>query len=1098
MRKHKLLTATALNLTMGLVALAGANGQAFAATTISTATTTPVKTSVTGDLTVATTGSIAVTSGSAITVDSNNSVTLNGKIDMLKSADGATGILIDGGHTGNLTISANITVTDDWTQPDTNLDADGKAKPDGILEAPFSDGKTRYGIHSTGTTPFIGNVSVNNASAIAVDGNNSYGIRFENKVQGTFVMDGAITMNGDNNTGVSLENGATGAVYLSGSITSHGKDSSAVKLAGDFADNVIIDGTYTGTGYATTSALGADALKIVLATPADLYQSGPLVSIEGNLAHGLLIGSTVVADTSDANKANVDQDGDGNPDANQQTAALTNYGSAAALRVGSATDNITLGGVVFNSSVLPANKPAINYGLLIRGAVNGYGVYQGVNSTGVQLGGTGHAVNIANGIGIAGTVASTAFGGNATALSVQSGLDTPLLDVTGVIRGTAASATTLASTDADGTKHYTTVGNTTAAGVDILAGAKLPKITVAAGGGIYAAATGSTEHAVAIRDLSGTLTTINNNNIISATIAASDDNVDGIADTIVNRGIAIDVRANTSGVTITQTDTAPTDSDADKAIPAPFIQGDILLGSGNDSIIANGGLISGNVDFGAGANSFKLDGSAVYIGKMSGAGTVALDITKGGLYLTSGTALNLSKLHVGAESTLALTLDTANPTVPVFTNSGTAVFDDGASVSLSLNKLIVNPTVFTIMTASNIDLGTLDSASLDGKIPYLYHADLTTNAGDTTLYANFRLKNQAEAQYSDNQYTALAPVLSAIGQDTAATGILMSQLTKEGFDQIYNQYLPDYSGENLLSLATGAASLNRTLSSLTIVPDNDQGQWWLQEYGYQVKRKYGETAGFKSTGFSFAGGREREVYGNQMLGLYMVYTSGSPLDTFAIAGENMVNSDVTLGGYWRIRTGGLKAWAHAGAGYTSFETARNILATNTSGTSNVNHISKAKWGGYSYSGGAGASYEVKAGRLSFTPQVLTDYYALSEEAHAETGGGDQFDLSIGERDSHLLTASALFNVSYNKFFAKPEIWLGYKQNVSAEIADTTANFKGATPFMLNGGDIEGGGPVAGFRISADNQYSYFSLEGEYEKKDDYTNYSVSLRTRFQF
>ena len=1090
MRKHRLLSATALNLTMGLMALAGAGGQAFAATTISTATTAPVKTSVAGDLTVASAGSITLTSGNAVTVDSNNSVTLNGKIDMLKSANGSTGILIDGGHTGNLTIGANITVTDDYKPTDTNVDKDGKPAPDGIFEAPFSDNNTRYGIHSTGTTPFIGNVSVTNASKISVDGLNSYGIRFENKIQGDFTMDGTIVMNGDNSAAVSLENGATGNVYLSGSATSNGKDSSIVKLIGDFGGNVIIDGNYTGSSYATLNSLSASALKVVLATPADLYQSGPLVRIEGNLAKGLLIGAAPSRDTSDANKNNTDQDGDGIVDTNQQTAKLTSYGSAPTLRIGSATSDITLGGIVYNSTAL--KPPAINYGLLIRGEVSGQGIYQNVNNTTIQLGGMGHSVTIANGIGIAGLVTSTAYGGDATALSLQSGATTPLLDVSGTIRATAASATSLALTDANGNNFYTTVGGTTANAIDILSGASLPKINVAVRGGIYAVATGSTEKAVAVRDQSNTLTTINNNNIISASISASDDNFDGIADTVVNRGIAIDTRTNTAGLTLTQTDTAPTDSDADKAIPAPYIQGDILLGSGNDSIVTHGGSITGNVDFGAGANSFLLDTDAIYAGKVSGSGTVNLNIDKGAMFLAAGSSLNLTALHLGAKSTLGLTLDTEHPATPIFTNSGAAVFDDGASILLTVNKLIINPTAFTLMTASSIDLGTLDAANLEGQVPYIYHADLTTNTSNTALYANFRLKNQAEAQYSDNQYTALSPVLSVVANDPGATSSLLTQRTKAGFDQIYNQYLPDYSGENLLSLATGAASLNRTLSNLTLVPDNNEGQWWLQEYGYQVKRKYGDTAGFKSTGFSFAGGREREVYGNQMLGLYMLYTSGSPLDTFAIAGEKMVNSDVTFGGYWRIRTGGLKAWAHAGAGYTSFETTRNIL------TSNVNHVAKAKWSGYSYSGGAGTSYEVKAGRISFTPQLLTDYYALSEENHDETGGGDYYNLSIGERDSHLLTASALLNLSYNKFFAKPEIWFGYKQNVSAEIADTIANFKGATPFTLNGGDVEGGGPVAGFRISADNQYSYFSLEGEYEKKDAYTNYSVSLRTRFQF
>ncbi|CAL4867603.1 hypothetical protein MMA231_01862 [Asticcacaulis sp. MM231] len=666
------------------------------------------------------------------------------------------------------------------------------------------------------------------------------------------------------------------------------------------------------------------------------------------------------------------------------------------------------------------------------------------------------------------------------------------------IRGTASSATTATSTTTNGTTTttYATVGNTTARAIDILSGANLPRINVAVGGGVYAVATGSTEHAVAIRDQSNTLTNITNNSIISATITASDDNGDGTTDTLVNRPIAIDTRSNTAGLTLTQIDTNPTDSDADKAIAAPYIRGDILLGSGNDSITSNGGLISGNIDFGNGTNSFTLSGDAVFVGKANNGatGTVAFDLAKGTAGFLSGTSLNLTSLHVGAESTLSLSLDTTKPTTPIFTNTGAAIFDTGATLNVTLNNLIVTPTKFTLMTASSFSLGNVVTTGLDGHIPYLYHADLTTNTGNTELYADFRLKNKEEGKFSDNQYSALAPILSVAAKDAGATSALMSQVTKEGFDQIYNQYLPDYSGENLLNLSLGASSLNRTLGTLTLVPDNNEGQWWLQEYGYHTKRDYGDTAGFKATGFSFAGGREREVYGNQMVGVYMSYTSASPLDTFAIASEKTVNSDVTVGGYWRLRTGALKSWAHAGAGFTSFETTRNIL------TDSVNHVAHAKWDGYSYSGGLGASYEIKAGPFSMTPQVLADYYALNEKDHSESGGGDYFDLTVGERNSHLFTSTALLNFSYTKLFVKPEIWFGYKQNVSAELADTVSAFAaaGSTPFTLSGGDIEGGGPVAGFRISADNQYSYFSLEGEYEKQDAYSNYSIALRTRFQF
>ncbi len=1086
MRKTQLLTATALSLILGAaVAMAG---QAVAATTISTATTTPVKTSTTGDLTVDTAGSITLTSGTAVTVDSDNTVTLNGPITMSSSDDGSTGILIadiSGRTHSDVVVSANITVTDNFTATDTTSPADG------ILEAPYSDGKTRYGIHSVGTTAFDGNVTVVSGSTIAVDGDNSYGIRFENNLNGALTFGGVATITGDNSVGIALDKGATGNVYLAGSQTVLGQGSSAVRLDGDYGGNIILSGSYSGTGYASTTSPSGTALVTYLGTPADIQQSGPLVSISGNVAHGILVDAVPVTDTTNTS---VDQDGDGIIDSAQGTAALTSYGAAPALQIGSSANDITIGPEVYASTAV--SPPAIAYGLDIRGAVTGSGIYQNVNPVGLQLGGMGHEVTIANGIRVKGTVQAVAYGGLATAMSVGSGTWTPQLDISGTINATGNSAIT--STTSGTTTTYSTVDAGTRA-LDIAANAHLPTINIAAStGGIYAVSGGKNATATAIRDQSDSLTTINNNNVISATISADDENGDGVADTVANRSVAIDTHTNDVGLTLTQTDTAPTDSDADTAIPAPYILGDILLGSGDDSITSSGGTITGNIDFGNGANTFVLKDGAVYNGRLTGTGTVNFDLAGGTAGLLSGTSLNLTNLHVGATSSLALSLDTEHPTVAPLNASGAATFDDGGNLLLTLDNIVTDATSFAVLKAGGgIDLGNMATSDISGRVPFIYHTDLALNAAHTELDANFRLKTQAEAGYSDNEYAALVPVLTAAAKDPGGEAALITPIDKAGFDKVYEQYLPDYSGEDLINLSLGAESLNRSLGDLTLVPDNDGGQYWLQEYGYHTKRNYGSTAGFSSTGFSFAGGRETKMDDHNMLGVYMSYTSGSPLDTFAIAKEDNVNSDMTIGGYWRVRDGAFKAWAHAGAGYTYFKTVRQVLSAS------VNHVAYAKWNGLSYSAGAGASVNYNLGRLGVTPQVFADLYGLDEKAHNETSPGDtiaedSFDLSVGKRDGHLLSSSALINFSYNKLFVKPELWVGYKQNITGSIPDTVAMFKDGTPFTLNGGGLKGGGPVAGFRLSADNQWSYFALEGDYEKQDTYTNYSLSLRTRFQF
>ncbi len=1065
MRKTTLLTATAL----GLIILPLS---AQAATTVSTATTDPLATSTAGDVTVSSAGTITLTSGTAVTVDSDNTLDMEGTIAMSGSDSNSTGILITDvpDRTAALTLGGTITVTDDYTASDTT--------DDDIVDAPWAEGTGRYGIHSVGTSPFTGDVNI--TSALDVEGNESYGIRFENQIDGAFTYDGSMTLIGDNSTGIALDSGVTGNTYLSGSVSLLGANSSAISLKGDLGGSLIIDGSYSGTGYSAAYSLTEDQLED-LDPSLNLLQSGPLVSIAGNVSNGILFGSSVTSTDDD----NTDEDGDGLTDSTQSTASLTQYGSAPALLVGSSTSDITIGGLSYTSTAI--DPPSVNYGLLNRGTISAYGIYSGVDSTAVQIGGTGYTTTIANGIGVTGSIVDSAYGGNATGLSLLAGATTPLLDVDGAITATTTTATTSETTDDVTT--YTTVGNTTARAVDIAADANLNTINVGESTRISASGVGSTANATAIRDQSGTLTTITNSGTISAAITASDDDGDGVADTITGTATAIDLSTNTTGVTLTQTDTAPDDDD----IAAPYIYGKILFGSGNDTLSSSGGYIYGAVDYGSGTGTFSLSDGAVYAGKMTSAGDIAMDIDGESMAnLLSGSAAKTSTLHVGDGSTLGLVLAVDSPSTAILTGSGAATFDDGATLNLTLDKLLTTPATFTVLTASSIDLGDMPTETLDGYVPYLYHADLTTNDADTTLYANFRLKTQAEAGYSNNQYSALAPVLAVAALDSGAEASILAQTTKEGFDHVYNQYLPDYSGENLLTLSLGSESLNRSLGSLTLIPDNTGGQYWLQQYGYSVNRTYGETAGFKSNGFSFAGGRERAVYGNQMVGAYVSVTSSSPLDTFAIAAETTSASDYSVGAYWRLNSSGVKAWAHAGVGYDQFATTRNLLTTY------VTHIATAKWNGYSLSAGAGASYDYKVGAFTVTPQVLADYYRLNEAKHAESGGGDYFDLAVANRDGHLLSSTALVNVSYDKAFIKPTLWLGYKENLSATIADTVANFANQDAFTLTGGNIKGGGPVAGFRVSADNQYSYFALEAEYQKTADYSNASISLRTRFQF
>ncbi|MFT4091864.1 MAG: autotransporter domain-containing protein [Asticcacaulis sp.] len=1094
MRKSHLFNATAL----GLITASGLAFTAQAETSISTARTTPALTATINegnadDIKVATAGSITLESGTALTVNSNHKAVLEGTITIAKPADNATGILIDGARTTDITLTGGtISITDDYTATDTDTPADG------LIDGDFAKGTNRYGIRATGHV--TGDIAINNTSTasarIIVEGNQSAGISIEDGQTGDFTFDGSIAITGTDVTGIRLAGEQTGQTYISGSITSQGPNASGFELTGNQNGALIIDSSIGNSGYRYPAGVSTDLIEKL--DPAEHLQQGKsAVIIAGDVTDGILIGGAVTS----TDEANTDENGNGLTDTTETTAAIIQYGSAPALLIGSDSRDITIGAVKYNSSATDAYKNQ-TYGLVNRGSISAGGVYSGMSATALQVGGLGHDVTLENGIFTSGAISATALDAEARGVALLDGTIADKFINAGTIAGNVSSAegvhnanglligsgAQLPEIENSGSISAQAAGaNVKAYAVYLSSGSQVS--TINNSGAIAVQSTGKDVEAVAIYDASNSLTSLTNTRTISAAISGGTD-ADGNAQTATNRPIAIDTRNNTVGLNLVQNDTS-----TEEVSNIPYIAGDILLGSGNDTITVNGGYVLGTIDFGAGQNSLTIDEGGRVGGLLKTTGSIDLDIIDGRLELGRGTLANLSALNVSSDGALRFNLNSETPTQAILTSSGAATIASGATIELGFDKIVKNSTRYTLLSASNISFGTVDADSFDQTLPYLYKASLATNTGNTELYADVRLRTQAESGLSVSEYGAFDAVLTAAQGSTAATNALLAPATEAAFLKSYMSFLPDFSGENILTLAKGNEALSRTLFAQSVVPSAGETQYWLQEYGYEITRDRGDTAGFESRGFSFAGGVERGLSSTQAVGLFLGYTAASPTDSFATPEEDLSATDLSLGLYWRVDNGqGFKGWVRGGVGRASFESDRYILETNF-----VAH-SESKWNGVSYNGSVGASYEYTAGFLTLTPSVSADYYGLKEDARDETGGGSAFDLSIEERTSHLFSGTALLNIGRAKKDAlfKPEVWVGYRNNFSAELADTVASFEGGNPFTLTGGEVEGGGPVAGVRIAASNQYSYFGIEAEYEKQDAYENKSLAIRVRFQF
>ncbi|MFK0299025.1 autotransporter domain-containing protein [Brevundimonas sp. NPDC090276] len=1094
----RILLATAVAIAPLMVA-AGAHAEEV----ISTARTTPISTSTAkagapDSILVANGGSIAVTSGAAITIDSSHGVDLDSgsSISMAKSASGSTAILALGDTTGPITIGGSISLSDDI---DEYVDTD----KDGDLDGPFASGSDRYGLRVTGPGAKTGNILIENTGSILVEGNNSSAVSVEAPLVGNLTNFGTIGVTGTNSYGIRTTGPVTGNVNILGSVTARGEGAVGVAVDGAVDGRVAIQGTVTSTGYRyttrpnnkpTSGTVPEGVTYLENLDADDLLQGGPAVRIAADVSKGVLFdaaptyGASGVDGDSDGdgvkngdedddgdgikNRDDTDRDGDGLLDASETAAKITSYGAAPAVVVGSTTNSVTLG---------VAGTGDNAYGFINRGEIIGQGVYDNIAPTALQFGvDGGQAVTIAGGVRNEGSIAVLATNADATAIRFAAGATTPTFINTGIVSAAAASE-----------------GVNQVSGIKIEAGANVASIN---NDGTIAATTGGGKaNTAAISDLSGSLTSITNTRSIQANVTA---NANG--DPITGTATAIDVSANTTGVTFTQkgipsesSATAP-DTDGDGVIDArePSTFGAIRLGSGADFVDIQNGLVQGDIDFGAGADRLSITGGAVVRGAIKNAdGLLDIDVSKGTLDARQSQAVTVSSLNVGSEGTLIVTIDPANNTAGGFKVDGAANIANGAELGVRFNSLIQDETRFTIIDADTLNVGTIDPDALQSNSPYAFVVKTGTDVAAGDVYVDARRRTAEEAGMIGVESAAYDSIYGALGQNEAIRNAILDQTSRDGFFEIYEQMLPDHSGGPLLSLASGVDAVTRALTGRNASAAPGETSAWVQEINFYADKDKTDSYGFRSEGFGVAGGVER---GTNMgaIGLSAAFTSSDLEDPEAAAEEVLSANLLELGLYWRAQGQYWTTWARAAGGYASFNATRKLVADG------INLKNESDWHGFTLAAAGGASYERHFGRVNVRPEIYGEYFSLSEDARTEQGGGDGFDLEIDDRDGHIFSGVAAVNIGYGfgqNGWIRPEVRLGWRQNFSVDAGTTIARFaSGGDAFTLDPASIEGGGPILGFRLNVGNDLGMLAITGDAELLEDYVRYTLLLRASFKF
>ncbi|MFS2318783.1 autotransporter domain-containing protein [Maricaulis sp. D1M11] len=1116
-----------------LVSLTVAVPAAFADEEVTDTRETPIATSTAAsgsadNIVITSTGRVTLTSAqTAVTLDSDNDVTVDGDVTVTSDEDGGVGVHVVAGNTGTLTINGDIVVESESSPEDEGEDTDtGFADLDG----PSAIGGQRVGVLVDGDGAFVGDVILNSSGSLTVRGNDSAALRTLSMIDGNIILDGRTNIVGDNSTGIEIRGDVTGEFSLTGSVGAVGENSVGVHLAGDISGGAYFNGAVAVTGYQFNGRpTNADFLASL--DEDDVFQSGSAVLIEASITNGVLF--------------------DGPDEANSLTStnSIAIRGAAPAVHLRAGDANVVIGEAIQpgveddpdtedDESVDPL---PLGFSLVNRGPISARGELNDVSATALAIEGGTDADDMAltteltHGFLNTNTISATAYSDTsamlATAVRIGNGGILPVFENRGTL---AATSITVAESDNFGDAYALIIEN--GAVFDRLVNDGIISATGQAGGSGFA-----------VVDRSGTLTEVTNSGTIQALhsepSAFFDDDGNVVTpEDVDHQTVAIDLSANTTGTTIRQyweqdiVEDDP-DTEVDESLNAVRvtdevirINGDILLGSGDDTFRLEAGTVSGALAFGDGADTLVLDGRAVYdeiqrlideelidpiegdelylelpqyAGRLTDTdGNLRIEMDFAQLTLEEGGALNIDSARFGDGALLIFEVDAEQGMARSINASGDITFEEGSRISVALSNLIGNNGDFTLVSAEgeltvDADLVTLN----DTTSPYLYNAVIGYAPDDQdTLVLSLARKSSGELGMSTNQAAAYDAAF-ATWQSNADLGAAIAGLTTESdFFGAYDQLLPDHSGNAVRFLmaandiATGA--LASRLDAARLSPQ-DSGGLWIQEFGFYADLGQADQGpDFRGRGLGFAAGYDQPVGPFYAAGVNILVSAA---DIEEIDGFDVPLSGISgqVGVYAGAEFSGWNLDLHGAAGLDWFEHERRIVI----GAYEVSPT--ADWTGYHINGAARFGRDFTFGNYYILPAVAIDYLLLNESDYEESGGGNGVDLFVDSRESQILAGTGVvtFGAHYgdSSSWWSPNVRIGYRNEIIAEIPETQAGFIGFDErFTLLGSEATGNGIIFGLGFNAGSEYSTFALAYDADLRDDYIRHTARLVIRLVF